>query len=143
MDRSNPRQALIVCVQSSRHGRQSGHKPAGGPLIPIGTAEQSFDLASLAHDEARTAPLDQGRSPQQQAFVAAGEPEVVWAGLAQMPHPNHLYIVALSGTYVNKIVTHRHSDGVCLSNHNPAYSGACRRAGPGPLAHAGALSRKV
>src|SRR5580704_6738937 len=73
----DPRQTLIVRVQGGGYGRQSMRQPIGDKISSMGMAQQPFDLASLAHDEAAVAPLDQRRTAEQEAMVGAGEAEIV------------------------------------------------------------------
>jgi hypothetical protein len=67
------------------------HQPIGDKIFSIGMAQQPFNLASLARDEAAVAPLDQRRAAEQEAMVGASEAEIVVVTcLNETPDPmNH------------------------------------------------------
>jgi hypothetical protein len=90
MHRGDPRQGLIVGVERRGNSREGGHEPVGRDLRSISAAEQTFDLAPLAHHKASVAPLDQRRAAEHQAVFGAGEAEIVVAVFTETPEPmNH------------------------------------------------------
>jgi hypothetical protein len=81
MHRRDPRQGLIVGVESRCDSGEPRHQPPRGCLASASEAEQTFDLASLAHDKAPVAPLDQQRATKHQALFGTGEAEIVITGV--------------------------------------------------------------
>jgi hypothetical protein len=99
MHRSDPRQGLIVRVQRCGDRRKSRHEPIDVQLLPIGAAEQMFELTPLSHHEACVASLDQQRAAQHQALLGAGEAEIVIAGVFTERQILGIIFVLLLGIY--------------------------------------------
>lgn len=79
-------EALILGVQSPRDRAEPGHDSLDSRGVAKGAAEQAFDLATLAHDEAFVAPCDErGAAKQQPITGRAGQPKIIFAGSAEPP----------------------------------------------------------
>jgi hypothetical protein len=81
MNHGDPRQALIVGVQSRCHPRQAGHEPVQRRI--------TLDFMARANDKAPVAAFDQRCAAKKETVVSAGEPEAPRPGLAQTPHLMH------------------------------------------------------
>jgi hypothetical protein len=79
MHRGDPRQCLIVGVQSRGDCGKPRHQSIYVQLRAVGVAEQMLQFARLPHDKAPVAPFDQRRAAEHQAVFGAGEAEIVIA----------------------------------------------------------------
>ena len=74
MNCRNPREALIISVQSPRYCREPRHRLLDRWISLVGSAKQALDLAALPYDEAFVASRDQWRSPEDESVSGASEP---------------------------------------------------------------------
>jgi hypothetical protein len=85
MHRCDVRQQEIVCIERARYRCEPAHKRTRVDLRAVGTAEQPSDFVRIAHDKAVASSLNERRVAENQAFLIAGEAEIVRARFAQMP----------------------------------------------------------